>query len=111
MNRRRVSLSALIRDANKAWHGVRLDQPDWGDRSHSMALGAELRQEGVFFHLMLNAYWQPLDFELPSVGDESPWRRWIDTALDSPQDIVPWEEAPTVRAASYRVGGPARSRC
>jgi glycogen operon protein len=24
---------------------------------------------------------------------ENPWRRWIDTALDPPQDIVHWEAA------------------
>ena len=31
------------------------------------------------------------------------WRRWIDTALDSPHDIVPWQTAPTVPGDSYRV--------
>jgi len=42
---------------------------------------------------ILNAYWQPLDFELPRAGKagENPWRRWIDTALDSPHDILQWE--------------------
>jgi hypothetical protein len=30
----------------------------------------------------MNAYWERLDFELPSVDDECvPWRRWIDAAL------------------------------
>ena len=29
--RRRVSLDRMIREATKAWHGVRLGQPDWGD--------------------------------------------------------------------------------
>jgi isoamylase len=100
--RRRVSLTTFLREANKAWHGVRLDQPDWGDGSLSVALGAELRQEGLRFHLILNAYWEPLDFELPRVGDDGPWRRWIDTALDSPNDIVSWQEAPAVAGNSYR---------
>src|SRR5206468_3734306 len=85
--RRRVSLSTLIRDAEKAWHGVRLNQPDWGDCSRSVALGAKLRREGLVFHLILNAYWEPLDFELPRVEEDGPWRRWIDTSLDSPGDI------------------------
>ena len=52
--------------------------------------------------LILNAYWEPLDFELPKLGDKGPWRRWIDTALDSPTDIVPWQEATGVQAESYR---------
>ena len=45
--RRRVSLTELIRQASKAWHGVKLDQPDWGDHSHSLAFAAELPQEGL----------------------------------------------------------------
>jgi glycogen operon protein len=100
--RQGVSLNAFLREANKAWHGVRLHQPDWGDHSHSVALGAELQKEGLFFHLILNAYWEPLDFELPNL-EGGTWRRWIDTALDSPDDIVPWEKAPHVKGNTYRV--------
>jgi isoamylase len=101
---RRVSLNRLLGEATKAWHGVRLHQPDWGDGSRSVALGAELRQEGLSFHLMLNAYWEPLDFELPTPPHEGGWRRWIDTALDAPDDIVPWQETPAVPGGSYRAG-------
>jgi glycogen operon protein len=53
---------------------------------------------------MLNAYWEPLDFELPGQGAGQPWQRWIDTALDAPRDIVPWREAPPVPGGTYRVG-------
>jgi glycogen operon protein len=100
--RRRVTLNALLREANKAWHGVKLHQPDWGDHSHSVALTAELRREALLFHLILNAYWEPLDFELPLLSDGNPWRRWIDTALESPDDIVPWQSAASVSGNTYR---------
>jgi glycogen operon protein len=100
--RQRISLTTLLQQADKAWHGVRLCQPDWGDDSHSVALEAELRKERLRFHLILNAYWEPLDFELPKVEDGVCWRRWIDTALDSPQDIVPWPTAAAVSQNSYR---------
>ena len=30
------------------------------------------------------------------------WRRWIDTALDAPHDIVPWQTAPVVPGCTYR---------
>ena len=66
--RQRMSLNRLIREANKAWHGVRLNQPDWSDHSHSLAFTVEIRQEKLLFHLILNAYWEPLDFELPPAG-------------------------------------------
>jgi glycogen operon protein len=100
--RQRISLTTLLQQADKAWHGIRLCQPDWGDDSHSVALEAELRQEQLRFHLILNAYWEPLDFELPRVEDGVCWRRWIDTALDSPEDIVPWPTAAAVSQNSYR---------
>ena len=101
-----VTLNQLIQQANKGWHGVRLHQPDWGDASHSVALTAELRKERLLCHLIMNAYWEPMDFELPSAGDgiEHSWLRWIDTSLDSPHDIVEWHTAPSVPGRTYRAG-------
>jgi hypothetical protein len=102
--RQRVSLSELIRRAKKAWHGIKLGQPDWRECSHSVAFTTALREEHLLVHLILNAYWEPLDFELPLLGDggQAPWRRWIDTSRDAPNDIVPWESAPMVSDHAYR---------
>jgi glycogen operon protein len=100
--RRRITLVTMLREARKAWHGVRLDHPDWGDDSHSLALYAELQYEGVLFYLILNAYWAPLEFELPRPDGQGGWRRWIDTGLDSPDDIAPWKTAPAVPGDRYR---------
>jgi glycogen operon protein len=54
--------------------------------------------------VIVNAYWEPLAFELPPVGegDAGPWRRWIDTWLDPPHDIVPWQAAPLLSGQTYR---------
>jgi glycogen operon protein len=101
--RQRLSLTELIDKARKAWHGVKLHQPDWGDASYCLALGAELRQQRIQFHVILNAFWEPLEFELPKLEIKQSWRRWIDTALDSPDDIVPWETAPQIPGDKYRV--------
>jgi glycogen operon protein len=101
---RRVSLCELIAAANKAWHGVRLDQPDWSPDSHAVAFGAELKNEGLTFHLILNGFWEPLDFELPPRAGLGLWRRWIDTSRPSPEDIVEREAAPDVPDGSYRAG-------
>jgi glycogen operon protein len=100
------SLNQLIRHANKAWHGVRLNQPDWRDDSHSLALYAEIRRQRLHFYLILNAFWEPLDFQLPTVGNEftGPWRRWIDTSLNAPFDIVEWQSASPVSTEIYRAG-------
>ncbi len=102
--RRRVSLMQMIQEAKKAWHGVKLGQPDWSGHSHSLAFAAELQEEGLRVYLILNAYWEPLRFELPLLddGDAGRWRRWIDTGLPSPQDIVPWPTAPSLAEHTYR---------
>jgi glycogen operon protein len=104
--RQRVSLNQLLRGAHKAWHGTKLNQPDWTAQSHSLALSANIWTEKLCFHLILNAYWEPLDFELPDETEShgNPWRRWIDTSLDSPEDIVDWPVAPTVSGRTYRAG-------
>jgi glycogen operon protein len=98
----RTSLLALLEQANKAWHGVKLFEPDWSDDSHSVALESELKIEGIRVMLILNAYWEPLVFELPQMERGYSWHRWIDTGLESPDDIVPWEIAPLVAGDSYR---------
>jgi isoamylase len=104
--RQRVGLIELLHEAKITWHGAKLGQPDWSEHSHSLALGAEARREKLRFHMILNAYWEPLDFELPPVGsgEGGAWRRWIDTALESPLDIVEWQRATPVPGGTYRAG-------
>jgi glycogen operon protein len=102
---RRVNLNQMLRNATKSWHGVKLGHPDWSHDSHSIAFDVELQREGLRLHLILNAYWESLDFELPQASDTSgPWRRWIDTALDSPDEIIEWQEAAPVPGSTYKVG-------
>jgi isoamylase len=99
----RESLSELLRRAKKAFHGVKLNQPDWGDWSHSIAASIEVREQKLLMYLIFNAYWEPLEVELPVLESESSqWRRWIDTFLESPNDIVPWNQAPLVSDNTYR---------
>ena len=102
--RRRMSLTQLIGQANKSWHGVKLGQPDWSPHSLSVAFNVELRKARILVYMILSAYWEPLHFELPplSNGSDNSWRRWIDTALDSPLDIVPWQTAPSIPGGTYR---------
>ncbi len=100
--RRRLSLTEFLRESTHAWHGTRLNQPDWSADSHSLAIGAKLAQEGLRFHMILNAFWEPLDFELPPLPDGGQaWRRWIDTALATPADIVDWASASCFPGLTY----------
>jgi isoamylase len=91
-----LTLKQLLQRAKRAWNGVKLGQPDWSASSHSLALNAELAEENLLLYAILNAYWEPLEFELPTEGNGSTgsWHRWIDTSFDSPHDIVEWQTAP-----------------
>jgi glycogen operon protein len=101
-----MSLIQLIGKGIRGWHGVKLNQPDWGTHSHSVALSAKLHNEGLIVHFIFNAYWEPLDFELPLVGtgESHAWRKWIDTFHEAPDDIVAWQDAPTISRGTYRAG-------
>jgi isoamylase len=103
---RRMTLNELIGQGLKGWHGVKLNHPDWSDQSHSVAFSAEAQKEGLLAYFIFNGYWESLDFELPPLplGDKHLWHRWIDTSLDSPQDIVEWQTSPAIRDRSYRAG-------
>ncbi len=98
----RRTLDDLLRTAMFSWHGTRLGEPDWGNASHSIALTAELKKERLLLHFIFNAYLEPLEFELPQTDGGGAWRRWIDTALESPQDITPWREAAEIPGSPYR---------
>ncbi len=103
--RDRVTLLDLISVASKGWHGTKLNEPDWSDHSHSVAFSAELEKEKRLVHFIFNAYWEPLQFQLPTVGNgENAWRRWVDTSLESPQEIVEWQKSPRVRGHTYTAG-------
>jgi isoamylase len=104
--RERMTLIQLIREGIKGWHGVTLNQPDWSDHSHSVALSAELSKEAMLVHFIFNSYWEPLEFELPRIGtgERDSWRRWIDTFQETPEDIVTWQEAPAISERTYRAG-------
>lgn len=103
--RQRMTLTQLISRGIKGWHGVKLDQPDWSAYSHSVALSVESPEEHLFLYFIFNAYWDQLEYELPlTANDQTFWHRWIDTYLDSPQDIVEWQAAPAILDRTYRAG-------
>jgi glycogen operon protein len=100
-----LTLNQLISQAKIVWHGVKLNQPDWGADSHTIALTMTSLRGRLMFHMMINAYWEEMEFEVPSVTGPSDtgWMRWIDTALESPDDICTWDDAEAVRKTVYPV--------
>ena len=100
----RMSLNELLREADIQPHGVRLNEPDLSPESHSLAVTARGTGRRLLFHVMFNAYWEPLVFELPRLGPDvlGSWRRWIDTDRDTPDDVRDGL-GPSVEDASYTV--------
>jgi isoamylase len=96
-----TALNELLREANIQFHGARLRRPDFGYSSRSIAYTVRSREERMVVHFMMNAYWEPLDFEVPSV--EGVWRRWLDTSLEPPYDVSTGAHAPAVKERTYRV--------
>ena len=88
--------------ADIVYHGVRLNEPDWGDGSHSLAYELSHVDCTEHLYIALNAYWEPLDFELPPAGRGHEWRRLIDTALPSPDDFADPPAPLTTGQQSYR---------
>jgi glycogen operon protein len=82
-----------------------LNQPDLRCESHSLAVTVRDKVRPMSFHVMFNAYWEPLTFELPPADDRvhGCWRRWIDTARDAPDDVCDEAVAPSVEGPSYTV--------
>jgi glycogen operon protein len=100
-----ATLTEVIGQVRLHWHGVKLNEPDWRAHSHSLAATAWAPRLGATVHWMVNAYWEPLVFELPPVpaGCPGPWRRWVDTSCDSPADISDWRRGFPTTTASYNV--------
>ena len=69
------------------WHGVILYQPDWSPESHALALELAHPNSPEHYHILFNAYWQPLSFSLPPVPGTLAWARMVDTSLGSPGDF------------------------
>jgi glycogen operon protein len=54
--------------------------------------------------IVVNAHWERLRFQLAE-PEKGGWRRFVDTALPSPEDIRDWSEAPAVSGREYAVEG------
>lgn len=82
------------------WHGVKLNEPDWHDNSHSLAFSFIHPRAGENLQFLLNAYWQSLTFELPPLQGAK-WHRVLDTGA-SPGIWLP-DEAPLVESVDYEL--------
>jgi glycogen operon protein len=92
------------------WHGVEPTLPDFSEQSHSLAFALDGRRTdhpNVIdrdLYVAMNAYHEPLDFQVPAAPSGRPWRLAVDTALPSPQDLFQEDLGPLIAVSRiYRV--------
>jgi glycogen operon protein len=87
------------------WHGTTLNSPGFND-PQARALACTIAGVGgtADLHVMMNMFWEALDFEVPAGGT---WRPAIDTSTRSRRDIAdPGGESPLT---GHRCRVPSRS--
>ena len=100
-----ITLEDFLSKVRIGWHGVQPGKPDWGRDSHSIALTLHNIDVSQVRYLAINAYWKPLQFELPPIagGKDEGWLRLIDTSLPSPEDISDEGNGSPVNGPKYLV--------
>jgi glycogen operon protein len=100
------TLLDVLQRAQVELHGVDFGPLDEGYTSHTLALSRKSVDNLKQFYLMVNTYWEPLDFVLPPApaAARRGWRLAIDTSRPSPDDIHTWADAPPIVGNSYQVG-------
>jgi glycogen operon protein len=92
------------------WHGVKLNQPDWSHISHSLAFTVNglskitsIKNYDKRFYIAINAFLQPLIFELPPARPKMHWRLKADTFEKSGKDIFADDEMPARVESTIKV--------
>lgn len=100
---RQISLVDLLHQSRIEFHGTKLHQPDWSEQSRSLAITAWGSRS--IFHLILNAYWEPLTFDLPPVNGHGTtiWRQVIHTGMLPPHDFCGLNDASPVNGSALLV--------
>ncbi|OAN14202.1 glycogen debranching enzyme [Photobacterium jeanii] len=98
------SLNSVLDSVEICWHGIEPHQPDWGERSHTLALTVNHPLTDDELYVVCNAYWDPLEFTIPD-REQTDWHLVIDTAAPSPCDIYSVDEAPRYADNSVVVTG------
>ncbi len=99
----RLHVTYASHEPHISWHGVKLGEPDWSDQSRSLAFSLRHPAAHEFLHVMLNAYWEPLAFELPLLGQGECWYRVVNTALALPDAFCELETTSPHTQDTYRV--------
>ena len=91
--------------ADITWHGTKLNSPGLDDPvGRTLACTIAGFGGSTDLHVMMNMFWEPLDFELP-VDPGRAWHLAIDTFADSPSDIADVGQEAVVTGQRCQVQG------
>ena len=86
------------------WHGTKLDAPGFDDPlGRTLAFTIAGFGESADLHVMMNMFWEPLEFDIP-VDPQRRWHLVIDTFAESPDDIVDPDRTAPYPGERCRVG-------
>jgi isoamylase len=96
-----TNLLDLLANASLEWSGLSGGPTDLEESSRS--IGLTIRAASGALHVIFNAYWEPLEFELPSLDATlDGWRRIVDTSQDGPDDLAStFTEACVISTPTY----------
>jgi isoamylase len=91
--------------ADIAWHGTKLGSPGFDD-PHGRALACTIAglDGDADLHIMMNMFWEPLDFDVP-VDPQREWHIAINTFAPSPYDIDDHGQGAPLPHSPYTVQG------
>lgn len=85
------------------WHGTELGEPDWSEDSLILAFSLQDPSAKEYLHVMFNAYWESLDFELPPLAQNQQWYRVIDTTIPLSKTVCDLEAVTLIKTPKYSV--------
>jgi glycogen operon protein len=107
--RRRNFFRGDLETRDITWHGITAGAPNFNHESHAIAFMLDGQKTGREtdhdLFIVMNAWTESLEFEIPIPPNSGKWRRVINTALPSPKDILDESAAPFIKPSTpYLVG-------
>jgi isoamylase len=106
LRRTKFQVEEINNEPAMSWHGFKLNNPDWSETSKSLAVHYAANPEtgDCDIYMLINADDHGHSFALPKLSSGKTWHRVLNTACESPEDMVePGSEIRIKPQRSYRL--------
>lgn len=88
-----------------SWHSCQLNKPNFNDHEATVLAFtlAGLTAEEPDMHVMMNMDYRDMKFEIPQLSDGRVWHRYVDTSLESPDDILEIGQTKPLASQEYYI--------